>query len=283
MEMMGIFRLVRRRGPQLLWWTPWWRRHRLQRGPQVGRTTPPPRTQHGTNVPCMPCRASPVGQKQLAGDGDEGRGGASATGGACCATSGFGICRPPGHHALPASPMGFCLLSTIAIAARYCQQAHALQRVAIFDFDVHHGNGGATDTRPHPRPPPPPPPPPFPIQSKPNLTSPPTRLVSHWHWQAAPALGIEECSARSTHNQPCSRGLQFWGGQNVMGRAVWGRHSRQLLRRPGHLVRVLPSGGSLPLHRRTARDGIRRRRGGVHQSAAARCTLCLCPDPETHC
>lgn len=56
-------------------------------------------------------------------------------------TCGFGICRPPGHHSLPAAPMGFCLLSTVAIATRYCQQAHGLNKVMIFDFDVHHGNG----------------------------------------------------------------------------------------------------------------------------------------------
>jgi acetoin utilization deacetylase AcuC-like enzyme len=49
--------------------------------------------------------------------------------------------RPPGHHATPSQSMGFCLFNNIAIAARHAMEAHGLQRVAIVDFDVHHGNG----------------------------------------------------------------------------------------------------------------------------------------------
>jgi acetoin utilization deacetylase AcuC-like enzyme len=49
--------------------------------------------------------------------------------------------RPPGHHALRARPMGFCIFNNVAVAARHAVHAHGLERIAIVDFDVHHGNG----------------------------------------------------------------------------------------------------------------------------------------------
>ena len=53
----------------------------------------------------------------------------------------FCAVRPPGHHALRARAMGFCLFGNVAIAARYARQRHAADRVLIVDWDVHHGNG----------------------------------------------------------------------------------------------------------------------------------------------
>jgi acetoin utilization deacetylase AcuC-like enzyme len=73
-----------------------------------------------------------------------------AAGGACRAVDAvmageapraFAFVRPPGHHAEPERSMGFCLFNNIAIAAEHALNAHGLERVAIVDWDVHHGNG----------------------------------------------------------------------------------------------------------------------------------------------
>jgi acetoin utilization deacetylase AcuC-like enzyme len=57
------------------------------------------------------------------------------------AANAFVATRPPGHHAERSTAMGFCFLNNAAIAARHAQSAHGAERVAIMDFDVHHGNG----------------------------------------------------------------------------------------------------------------------------------------------
>ena len=54
---------------------------------------------------------------------------------------GFAFARPPGHHATRSRPMGFCLFNTIAVAARWAQAELGVGRLAILDWDVHHGNG----------------------------------------------------------------------------------------------------------------------------------------------
>ena len=74
----------------------------------------------------------------------------NAVGSACLAvdavvggevTNAFCAVRPPGHHAEPDRAMGFCLFNSAAIAARHVQRRHGAARVAIVDWDVHHGNG----------------------------------------------------------------------------------------------------------------------------------------------
>jgi acetoin utilization deacetylase AcuC-like enzyme len=57
------------------------------------------------------------------------------------ADNAFCAVRPPGHHAEPSRAMGFCLFNSVAIAALHARAAHGAERVAVVDFDVHHGNG----------------------------------------------------------------------------------------------------------------------------------------------
>ncbi len=57
------------------------------------------------------------------------------------ATRAFCAVRPPGHHATPARAMGFCIFNNVAVGAANALERHGLERVAILDFDVHHGNG----------------------------------------------------------------------------------------------------------------------------------------------
>ena len=57
------------------------------------------------------------------------------------ARNAFVATRPPGHHAETARPMGFCFFNSAAIAARHAQRKHGIERAAVVDFDVHHGNG----------------------------------------------------------------------------------------------------------------------------------------------
>ena len=63
------------------------------------------------------------------------------------AKNAFCAVRPPGHHAEPARTMGFCLFNNVAIGACHAREIHGYRRIAVIDFDVHHGNGTQTMTR----------------------------------------------------------------------------------------------------------------------------------------
>jgi acetoin utilization deacetylase AcuC-like enzyme len=66
------------------------------------------------------------------------------------ARTAFAAVRPPGHHATPDVPGGFCLFNNVAIGARHAQAAFGVERVAIIDFDVHHGQGTQAVVEPEP-------------------------------------------------------------------------------------------------------------------------------------
>ncbi|MHB1353044.1 MAG: histone deacetylase family protein [Thiobacillus sp.] len=67
------------------------------------------------------------------------------------AANAFVACRPPGHHATRSQAMGFCIFNNVAVAAAQALDVHGLERVAIVDFDVHHGNGTEEIFRDDPR------------------------------------------------------------------------------------------------------------------------------------
>jgi acetoin utilization deacetylase AcuC-like enzyme len=60
------------------------------------------------------------------------------------ARNAFCAVRPPGHHAEPMRPMGFCLFNNVVVAARHARALYGIAKVAVMDFDVHHGNGTET-------------------------------------------------------------------------------------------------------------------------------------------
>jgi acetoin utilization deacetylase AcuC-like enzyme len=98
--------------------------------------------------------------------------------------SAFALVRPPGHHALAGRAMGFCIFNNVAVAARYAQSRLGLERVAILDWDVHHGNGTQAIF----------------------LGDPSVLFVSIHQWPFYPGTGGPEEQAETTLNIPMTAG-----------------------------------------------------------------------------
>ena len=99
-------------------------------------------------------------------------------------SSGFALVRPPGHHATPDRAMGFCFFDNVAIAARYAQAELGVGRIAIIDWDVHHGNGTEDIFR----------------------TDPTVLFVSMHQWPFYPGTGGPEDQAETLVNVPLPAG-----------------------------------------------------------------------------
>lgn len=144
-----------------------------------------------------------------------------AVGMACAAVDGvmaaggraFVAARPPGHHAERGQAMGFCLLNTIAIAALRALAVHGLARVAVLDFDVHHGNGTQDILWDEPR----------------------VRFISSHQMPLYPGTGAP--GERGAHGQITNLPLRAGTGGEAM-RAVWGPALADLARWQPELVLV---------------------------------------------
>ncbi len=144
-----------------------------------------------------------------------------AVGMACAAVDGvmaaggraFVAARPPGHHAERGQAMGFCLLNTIAIAALRALAVHGLARVAVLDFDVHHGNGTQDILWDEPR----------------------VRFISSHQMPHYPGTGAP--GERGAHGQITNLPLRAGSGGEAM-RAVWGPALADLARWQPELVLV---------------------------------------------
>ncbi len=116
------------------------------------------------------------------------------------ASRAFAAVRPPGHHALRADAMGFCLFGNVAVAAHYARERHGLGRVLIVDWDVHHGNGTQAL-----------------VEQDPDV-----RFVSMHQWPWYPGTGAAEDRGphRSVWNVPMGPGLRPERYVEALERAV---------------------------------------------------------------